>query len=94
MTFSKCLRFTITLGLITLLTGVGTAALAYDGVLLAQVDDEESQNENRVKPIMRTLSPSIRRLRPDSTSVQIKRDKRVLDKDVKRGTKDKKNQKT
>ena len=72
MTFSKCLRFTITLGLITLLTGVGTVALAYDGVLLAQVDDEESQNENRVKPIMRTLSPSIRRLRPDATSVQIK----------------------
>ena len=72
MTFSKCLRFTITLGLITLLTGVGTTALAYDGVLLAQVDDEESQNENRVKPIMRTLSPSIRRLRPDATSVQIK----------------------
>lgn len=94
MTFSKCLRFSITLGLITLLTGLGSTAMAYNGVLLAQVDDEDSKDEKRMKPIMRTLSPSIRRLRPDSTSVKVKRDKRVLDKDVStRGSKEKEGRK-
>ena len=44
MTFSKCLRFSITLGLITLLTGLGSTAMAYNGVLLAQVDDEDSKD--------------------------------------------------
>ena len=73
MTLSNSMRLFASLTLSFLLVDLGSIAHAYDGVLVAQVEDDESDDDDgrvRMKPVMRSLSPSIRRLRPEPNSVK------------------------
>ena len=74
MTVSNCMRLAASLTFSFMIASPYVTAHAYDGVLVAQVEDDDEEEVERdrvqIKPVMRSLSPSIRRLRPDPGSIK------------------------
>ena len=93
MTVSNCMRLAASLTFSFMIASPYVTAHAYDGVLVAQVEDDDEEEVERdrvqIKPVMRSLSPSIRRLRPDPGSIKASakakaKSKSAKDKDQKR----------